>query len=96
MVKARSIATFLLTNLGSRPAAAQRRTVTKQTAQIYADCHYIERGSLTREGLPNFVKSVMTQDLTLWLRRSVDLTALAATLSLVLLVDTFRLKRLGG
>ena len=27
--KARSTATFLLTNLGSRPAAVQRRTVTK-------------------------------------------------------------------
>ena len=31
-VKAQSIATFLLTNLGSRPAAAQRRTVTNWTA----------------------------------------------------------------
>ena len=29
----------------------------------------------------------MTQDLTLWLRRSVDLTALAATLSWAVLVD---------
>ena len=31
-VKARSIATFPLTNLESRPATAQRRTVTKWTA----------------------------------------------------------------
>ena len=29
--KVRSIVTFLLTNLGSRPATAQRRTVTKRT-----------------------------------------------------------------
>ena len=34
MVKAQSIATFLFTNLGSRPAAAKRRTVTKSTASI--------------------------------------------------------------
>ena len=34
MVKARSIATFLLTNLGSRPTAAQKRMVTKWTANI--------------------------------------------------------------
>ena len=55
MVKARSIVTFFLTNLGSRPAAAQRRTVTKWTANIYADCHYTERGALTREGHSNLV-----------------------------------------
>ena len=38
----------------------------------------------------------MTQVLTLWLRRSVDLTALPATLSWVLLVNALRLKLLGG
>ena len=53
MVKVRSIATFLLTNLGSCPAAAKRRTVTKWTANILADCRYTERGALTREGLSN-------------------------------------------
>ena len=58
----------------------QRRTVTKWTANIQADCHYTERGALTREGLSNHVKSVLIQVLT-WLRRSVGLTALPATLS---------------
>ena len=45
----------LLTNLRSRHAAARRRTVTKRTAIIQADCHYTERGTLTREGLSNLV-----------------------------------------
>ena len=36
MVKVRSIATFLLTNLGSRSEAAQ--------GQILSNCHYTERG----------------------------------------------------
>ena len=43
--------------------------------------HYTERGALTREGLSNLVQSVLTQFLTLWLKRSVGMTALAATLS---------------
>ena len=34
MVKVQSIATFLLTNLGSCPALAKRQTVTKWTANI--------------------------------------------------------------
>ena len=34
MVKVQRIATFLLTNLGSRPATAQRQAVTKWTANI--------------------------------------------------------------
>ena len=75
-----SIATSFLTNLGSHPAAEQRWTVTKWTANIEADCHYTKRGVLTREGLSNLVQSVLTQVLT-WLRRSVGLTALALMLS---------------
>ena len=55
MVKARSTATFLLTNLGSRSAAAKKRTVTKWTATIKVDCHYTERVALTREGLSDLV-----------------------------------------
>ena len=47
MVKARSIATFLLTNLRSRSDKAQE--------QILPNCHYTERGALTREDLSNFV-----------------------------------------
>ena len=35
------------------PAAAKRRTVTKRTANIQADCRYTERGALSREGLSN-------------------------------------------
>ena len=54
MVKARSIATFLLLP-GVVQAAAKRRTVTKWTTDIYADRHYTERGALTREGLSNLV-----------------------------------------
>ena len=46
-VKARSIATFLLTNLRSRYEAAHR--------QILSNCHYAERGALTRKGLSNLV-----------------------------------------
>ena len=34
LLKARSIAIFLLTNFGSRPATAQRQTVTRWTANI--------------------------------------------------------------
>ena len=49
-VKARSIATFLLTNLG-----AVLLTVTKWTAIIQVECHYTERGALTREDLSNLV-----------------------------------------
>ena len=56
MVKARSIATFLLTNLGSRSDAARR--------QILSNCHYIDRGALTREGVSNFAWSALTQVLT--------------------------------
>ena len=55
MVKARSIAIFLLTNFGSLPAAAKRQTVTKWTANIQADCRYTKRDALTREGLSNLV-----------------------------------------
>ena len=44
MVKARSIATFLLTNLSSRPGRSQK-----------PDSHYTEWGALTREGLSNLV-----------------------------------------
>ena len=69
----RSIATFLLTNLRSRSDSAQR--------QILSNCHCTERGTLTREGLSNFVWSVLTQVLTLQLRRSVDLMVVLATLS---------------
>ena len=47
MVKTRSIAIFLLTNLRSRSDAAQ--------GQILSNCHYTERGVLTREGLSNLV-----------------------------------------
>ena len=72
MVKAQSIATFLLTNIGSRSDAARR--------QILSKFHYTERGALTREGLSNLVESVLSQVLTLLLRRSVNLTVAAATL----------------
>ena len=43
MVKARSIATFLLTNFGSRSDAAQE--------QILSNYHYTEMGVLNGEGL---------------------------------------------
>ena len=86
-LEARSIATFLFTNLGSRSAAAQR--------QMQMNWHYTERGALTREGLSDLVLSVFTQVLTLCLRRSVDLTALAGTLSWALLIEARWLKRVG-
>ena len=79
MVKARSIATFLLTNFGSRSDAAQ--------GQILSNYHYTERGASTIEGLSNLVLSVLTQVLTLQLRRSVILTVVAATRSWALLFD---------
>ena len=47
MIKAKSIATFLLTNHGSRSDAAQNQTMS--------NWHYTERDVLTREGLSNFV-----------------------------------------
>ena len=47
MIKAKSIATFLFTNHGSRSDAAQ--------SQIMSNCHYTEKDVLTREGLSNFV-----------------------------------------
>ena len=59
------------------------------------DCHYTERGALTREGLSNLIQSVLTQVLT-WFRRSVGLSALAATLSRALLVDAPCLELVGG
>ena len=46
MVKARSIATFLIINLGSRSDAEQE--------QILSNCHYIMKGVLTTEGLSVF------------------------------------------
>ena len=46
-VKARSIATFLLTNLRRRSEAAH--------GQILSNCQYPERGALTRKGLSNLV-----------------------------------------
>ena len=45
--KSRSIAAFLLTNLGNRSDAAQ--------GQILLNCHYTKKDTLTREGLPNLV-----------------------------------------
>ena len=51
------------------------------------ELRHTEKGALTREGLSNLFLSVLTQVLTLQLRRSVDLTIVAATLSGALLVD---------
>ena len=51
------------------------------------ELRHTERGALTREDLSNLFLSVLTQVLTLQLRRSVDLTIVAATLSGALLVD---------
>ena len=45
------------------------------------ELRYTERGALTREGLSSFVYSILIQVLTLKLRRSGDLTVVAATLS---------------
>ena len=44
-------------------------------------------GAVTRVGLSNLVYSVLTQVVTLQLRRSVDLTVVAATLISALLLD---------
>ena len=44
-------------------------------------CHYTERDAQIREDLSSLVLSVLTQVLTLQLRRSVDLTVTAAVLS---------------
>ena len=46
MVKVQSIATFLLTNLGSRSSRSTKANISK--------LHYIERGALTREDISNF------------------------------------------
>ena len=55
-VKAPSIATFLVTNRGSRSDAAQR--------QIFSNCHYTEKGALTREGLYSLVSIDSDLDIT--------------------------------
>ena len=67
------MATFLLTNFGSRSNHNTRVNIGK--------LHYTERVALTREGLSSLVLSALTQVLTLQLRKSVDVTVVAATLS---------------
>ena len=47
MVNARSMATFLLTNLGSRSSRSTKANI--------GELHYTERGALTRRGLSNLV-----------------------------------------
>ena len=64
-------------SLTSGAVLPQRKGKCKQ-----ANWHYTERCALNREGLSNLVLSVLNQVLTLWLRRSVDWTALAATTQL--------------
>ena len=60
---------------------SRREPFSLSTRANIDELHYTERVALTREGLSNLVCSVLTQILTLWLRRSDSLTVKTVTLS---------------
>ena len=54
---------------------------SRSTSASICELHYTERGGLTTDSLSNLVESVLTQVMTQQLRKSVDMTVVAATVS---------------
>ena len=72
------------------PPHRPREPFSRSTRANISELHYTERGDLTREDLSNLVLSVLTQVLTLQLRRSIELMVVAVELSLLThLSETF-------